>query len=300
VTEILLQSLRQDVQILWEMLPRLTAGLIALLVLLWMGRVLGRNLARLVRHGRRVQTYDRFVEHLVAWIFGLVGLTLALQLAGLGRIAVGMLAAGGVLAIVFGFAFREIGENLLAGFFLSFSRSFEVGDLVQSGEWTGDVRKIELRQVHIRTADGSDIFIPSAQIYRNALVNFTKDGLRSPSFTLGIDYADDAAEACRLLQQTTRGTRGVLAEPPATALISALAPNWVEITVSFWSDTFQEGLELVNVTSDVMESCRRALREAGFTLSNEIPSKQAVRSVQMRDRHVGGGEHAAPSQTNPS
>jgi len=41
-----------------------------------------------------------------------------------------LLATGGVVAIVLGFAFREIGENLLAGIFLNFSRPFEVGDLV--------------------------------------------------------------------------------------------------------------------------------------------------------------------------
>jgi len=277
--EVLFESLQRDLNLLWQMAPRLVAGLIVFLVFGWIGRLLGRGVADLVRRGGRAQTYDRFLRYVITSIFGLIGISLALQLAGLGRIAVGMLAAGGVLAVVFGFAFREIGENLLAGLFLSFSRSFDIGDLIQSGEWTGEVRDIKLRQVHVRTADGRDIFIPCARIFGNALVNFTKDGLRAPRFTVGIDYADDAQEARRTLLRAVNQTPGVLADPPAMAIVSELAPQWVELTVSFWSDTFQEGLELLNVKSDVMDNCRRALLDGGFTLSSDVSSALTVRAV---------------------
>lgn len=279
MTEVLLESVGQDLHAIWQMLPRLVAGLLVLLVFAWIGRVLGRAIADFARRAGRTQSYDRFLRHLVTSVFALIGLTLALQIAGLGQIAVGMLAAGGVVAVVFGFAFREIGENLLAGLFLSFSRSFEIGDLIQSGDWTGEVKQIELRQIHIRTADGRDIFIPCARVYGNALVNFTKDGLRAPRFTVGIDYADDAQKAREVLLRAVAGTTGVLSEPPPMVVISELAPQYVELTVTFWSDTFQQGLELLNVKSDVMDNCRRALREAGFTLSNDVSSAQAVTAV---------------------
>lgn len=283
MTEALLESARQDLAALWQLTPRLVAGFLVLCGMIWFGRRLGRLVSRIVTRAVGAGTHDRFLRHVFTATFGLFGLTLALQLAGLGGIAVGMLAAGGAAAVVFGFAFRAIGENLLAGLFLSFGRSFEIGDLIASGEWTGEVRNIELRQIHIRTADGRDIFIPSSQIYGNALVNFTRDGLRAPRFTVGIDYADDAEEARKLLLRTIRDTRGVLADPPPNVFLSELAPNFVELTVSFWSDTFQQGLELVNVKSEAMDRCRRALREAGFTLSADVVSAHDVRTREPID-----------------
>ena len=54
--------------------------------------------------------------------------------------------------------------------------------------------------------------------------------------------------------------------------LSSLAPQWVELEVAFWSDTFHEGLELLGVRSAVMDRCRRALHEEGMTLSNDTSS----------------------------
>jgi small conductance mechanosensitive channel len=298
--DVILEGLMQDWEALLVRLPRVVAALVLLIGFAIAGRVSGAGAARLAGRSQRARGYAQFFRHFVGWTLTAGGLLLALEVAGLRGIAAGLLAAGGVAAVVFGFAFREIGENLLAGFFLSFSRSFQLGDLIQSGEWVGEVRDIELRSVHIRTADGRDIYIPSAEIFRSALVNFTKDGLRRPSFTVGIDYADDAERARRLLLEAVASTPGVLDAPAPTVLLSSLAPQWVELEVAFWSDTFREGLELLGVRSAVMERCRRALREEGMTLSNDTSSTIDLRGgtrpvlVEVEDRYRSDAEGARP------
>ena len=152
-----------------------------------------------------------------------LGLVLALQILGLTAMAASLLATGGIVAIVFGFAFREIGENLLAGIFLAISRSFEVGDLIESNDLRGIVRDIDLRQVHVRTPDGRDIFIPSAQIFKNPLVNFTRDHLRRAQFTIGIDYRDDPERARHILATAVAEHEAVL-ERPRGLLLGAHRP----------------------------------------------------------------------------
>ena len=139
-------------------------------------------------------------------------------------LATSLLATGGLMAVVLGFAFRDIGENLLAGVLLAFSRSFDVGDLIESSGLQGRVRAIELRHVHIRTADGCDIFIPSAAIFRNPLHNFTRDGLRRGRFTVGIDYGDDPVRALEILAETVGSTPGVLPEPKSSVAMSGFTP----------------------------------------------------------------------------
>jgi len=252
--------------------PRLAAALIVLFVCIWIGRILGHVTARLLAEKREAKVYVRFLQQLATWLLGLLGLILALNILGLGNIAMSLLAGGGMAAVVFGFAFREIGENFLAGFFLTFSRAFEVGDVIESESLVGEVKNIELRHVHIRTPDGCDIFIPSTQIFKSPLLNYTRDGLRRPSFVVGIDYADDPEKGRALLLEAVKASAGVLNEPRPNVMMSALLPLYVELQVNFWVDTFDKSHNMIEIKNTVMDRCCLALKDAGFTFSSNCSS----------------------------
>jgi len=249
------------------MAPRIVASLLIFLFFIWLGRLVGRTLARLLAERGESKVYLRFLQQLATWLLALLGLVLALNILGLGNLAMSLMAGGGMAAVVFGFAFREIGENFIAGFFLTFSRSFEVGDYIESEGLNGEVKTIELRHVHIRTPDGCDIFIPSARIFKSPLHNFTRDGLSRPSFVVGIDYADSPPRARKVLLETVQNTPGVLTDPPATILMSALRPQYVELQVNFWGNTFDTRYDLLEIKNQVMDRCCQALKDEGFTLS---------------------------------
>ena len=274
--EILIGSLVEEWHNLLRILPRIFMALIILSLFILVGRAIGRGLVRFLEKGKFSSTHQKFFQTAIQWAIALIGIIISLNLIGLRGIAASVLAGGGMTAVVLGFAFREIGENFLAGFVLAFSRPFEVGDLIQSEELLGEVGGIELRHTHIRTADGRDIFIPSSQIVNKPLVNYTRDGLRRPSFTVGIDYADDSERACQILLKVVQSTEGVLETPSPGVAISALATQYVELEVVFWLDTFNKEISLPQVRTNVIEGCRRALLEEGFTLSSNVTSNVDV------------------------
>lgn len=212
---------------------------------------------------------------------GGLGLILALQVLGLTAVATSLLATGGFMAVILGFAFKEVGENLLAGLFLAFSRSFEVGDLIESAGLRGVVKAIDLRQTHIRTGDGCDIFIPSAGIFRNPLLNFTRDGLRRTSFEVGIDYGDDPERALVLLREALSRVPGVLAKPASSVEISGLMPNYVELRAHVWVNTF-EGGSVVEARTKAMAACRVALQSEGFTFSSDVTTAHAIPPLNVK------------------
>jgi small-conductance mechanosensitive channel len=209
----------------WTSILDLAPRFALALLVLGVSYLLGRNLARLVpvllRHSSLRQLHVAFFRVLATSLVVLMGAIIALDILGLQRVAVSLLAGGGVTAIVLGFAFREIGENFLAGQFLAFSRPFNMGDVIRSDDIEGEVRDVELRYAHIRTDDGRDIYIPSSQLFNRPVTNFTKDGLRRLSFDVGNDYADDAAASCELLASTIHCTEGAL-ESPAPGALSSL------------------------------------------------------------------------------
>jgi small-conductance mechanosensitive channel len=271
-----------------ERAPQLLAAALVLLVVSLLGSALGLGISRLMQRTDRTGRYARVARRLVRWLMVGLGLVLALHVLGLTAVATSLLATGGLMAVILGFAFKDIGENLLAGVFLAFSRSFDVGDLIESGGLRGVVKSIDLRDTHIRTGDGCDIFIPSASIYRNPLLNFTRDGLRRASFTIGIDYRDDADEALRLLRKNLPEVSGVLRDPEPLVEISELGGAWVELGVHVWADTFSEG-GVVRTRTAAMAAARRVLAEAGFTFSSEVTTALDLPPVDVRVGSPGGG-----------
>lgn len=251
--------------------PQILAALASLVVLFFIGRLASSGVGRLLGDERTKGVKQvRLIKRLVRWAFNVLGLVVALHLVGLTQVATSFLAAGGVVAVVLGFAFREIGENLLAGLFLSVSRSFDVGDLIESNGIRGVVKRIEIREVHIRTADGCDIFIPSATIYKNPLHNFTRDGLRRGSFIIGIDYGDDLQKAREVLLKTVQNHKHTLADPAPNIQIAGFTGSYVELEVFFWIDTFNNDLGLGEIRSQVMDGCHKVLAEKGFTYSSNV------------------------------
>lgn len=269
-------QLEEQGRLLIAFAPRLLGALIVLLLFFLLGRVLARAVSTVLGRLSKQRIHDKFVRTLIQLVSLYFGIVLALNIVGLENLALSILAGGGVTAIVLGFAFREIGENLIAGVFLAFSRPFSVGDLINSEGLEGRVRSIELRYTHLRSDDGRDIYVPSSQLFSKPLINYTQDGLRRFSFTVGIDYANDAKKACSLLLETVQQVVGVLEEPEPVSLITSLEPQYVELTVRYWQNLFDSDVDGGLLRINVLDGCRRALLENGYTVSSDTSSNVAL------------------------
>lgn len=267
----LVETLDDQVGQVTGLLPDLGVAFAVFLAFTLAGWLLGRLVRlALVRRGDRI--HAGFLSKLPVWIFGVVGLIVATDYLGLESVATGLLAGGGATAIILGFAFREVGENLLAGLFLVFSRPFRIGDLIQSGGLAeGTVKAVDLRNTHIRTMDGRDVFIPNAHIFNQPLVNFTRDGLRRPTFTVGVDYHDPIEQVREAIREAVAAVPGVLREPEARVEIVGFPAAYALLEVSVWINTFA-GTDYARTQSAAMEACRRAILEGGWTISADARS----------------------------
>jgi len=279
--EFILESLRADWQSFLSFSPRLIYATVLLLVFWFTGSAVGNVIGRVLRRREKARATMGFVRRLLTWTLRFAGVLLALGVMGFSGVAASVLATGGILAIVLGFAFKEIGENLLAGIFLLFSRPFEMGDLIKTGGLTGRVRALDIRSVHIRTADACDVYVPNAQIFRQELYNYTRDGLRRPDFTVGIAYHDKPEQVVALLESTVRGVPDVLEDPEAFVSIQSFADNHIEYQVFFYLDTNRSKRDIVTLKNDVMIHCWRALIEAGMTFSTDVTTALDVKTVPV-------------------
>jgi small conductance mechanosensitive channel len=167
-----------------DLTPRLALALVVLVVGFLLARVAGRMVDALLARGELTQIQRGFFRLVAVRLAQLATLAVILDVLGFRGVATWLAASGGIVAVILGFAFRQIGENFIAGVFLAYRSPFRVGDLIRSGSLEGVVRSIDLRATHIRTAEGMDIFIPNSKILNEPVVNFTLDGNLRAEFDL--------------------------------------------------------------------------------------------------------------------
>lgn len=274
--EEILREMLEDSQDIINYLPNIMLALIVLVIAYSTGKLAGNILLRFLSKSRLPRTHNLFFRKLVIWVFLFIGFGLALNILGLRAASAGLLTGGGITALAVGFLFKDFGQNILSGMYLAFSRPFDIDDLIKTGEFEGVVKKVELTNTHIRLYNGADVYIPNAQIFGEPLTNYTQDGLRRLSFTVGIDYRDDVAKACNIITERINIIPKTLKNPETQVVISGFNPNYIELKVFFWIDAFDKELKLLEKRNEVMEACRLVLIENNYTFSAEVSSANVL------------------------
>jgi small-conductance mechanosensitive channel len=136
----------------------------------------------------------------IHWILRLIILGVAAFML-LGEFGVNLgpvLAAAGVVGLAVGFGAQNLVQDFISGFFILLEDQVRVGDVVQIGDKSGLVEKVNLRLVILRDQAGSVHFIRNGKI--DVVTNMTKD-FSYYVFTIGVAYRENADEVIRVLKE---------------------------------------------------------------------------------------------------
>lgn len=214
-----------------------------------------------------------FIAQIIGIIIKLMTFLLFLSLIGFKDVTTKILAGAGILTFVIGFAFKDIGENFLAGIILAFKSPFQENDLIESENIVGYVKELRIRETVVKTTDGKDVFIPNSQILKNPLINYTIDGFLRYDFMIGLDYSSDVNKAINAILDTLHNTEGVIQENKVpTVVIDQFAASTINLKVLFWIDTFKSSSKTyhLNIKNEVMQQVLSRLTKDGFSLPSDI------------------------------
>lgn len=170
------QSFSQFSQEFLDQLPGIAIGIGIIVLGVLIGAVIGNFVRRRLSKRTNDPLMSSFLGKTIRIVFILVSIMIGLKAAGLGGIATGILTAAGASAVVLGFAFKDIGENFIAGIILSFNRPFNINDTVEVGSNFGKVKALEFRYTKLKTFDGKDVYIPNSDVLTQPVTNYTEDG----------------------------------------------------------------------------------------------------------------------------
>ncbi|MEP2030975.1 MAG: mechanosensitive ion channel domain-containing protein [Paracoccaceae bacterium] len=141
--------------------------------------------------------------------------------------------------------------NLLAGVFVIYRRSTNIGDRIKIGEHVGDVVQIKLMETHIKSIKNELISIPNAQLLNSEVTNYSSKidgrGLLLHS-TVGIGYEEPQDKVEAMLIEAARRTNGLKKSPEPFVLRTALADYAINYQINAYTT---RGSSLPKMLSDL-------------------------------------------------
>jgi small-conductance mechanosensitive channel len=127
----------------------------------------------------------------------------------------------GLFGIGLGWSLKDFVSPIIAGVLIMFDRPFQVGDRVAYAGEYGDVIKIGLRSVRLRTLDDNIVTIPNIKLLTDVTSSGNYGALDMQvvvDFYVGADQDVDTAE--RLVREAMLTSRYVFLKRPVVVLIS--------------------------------------------------------------------------------
>lgn len=262
-------------------LPLLVIAVLIVAIAAWLGGFISGRMRLLKRLSQHNPYMDGLLRSIVKTLVILGGVLIALDLLGATSLVGAVLGSAGVVGLVLGFAFKDIAENYVSGILLSIRQPFAPGDTVRIDSNEGRIVALTSRATVLITADGLNLQLPNALVFKSVLTNFSRNPRRRFDFTTVIDTRSSWNDAMDIGIETIRGVDGVLGDPAPNALIKEISNDGATLQYFGWID--QRNNDLAKTRSEAMRQVRRKLRKAGIVPPTPV---QSIRLVRGEDEGI--------------
>ena len=172
-------------------------------VLFWYGaKYVSKFVRNILMRGVKQDSIKVMAGQTAFAITVLIGFFIALGIMDLDKVLTSVLAGAGVVGLAIGLALQGTLNNTFSGVILSFMPKLQLGDWVESNDYSGIVEDITLRNVTIRQADNNYVIIPNANIVDSPFKNWSQTQRSRVFLSCGVGYESDLEAVKKLTIET--------------------------------------------------------------------------------------------------
>jgi small-conductance mechanosensitive channel/CRP-like cAMP-binding protein len=176
-----------------------------------------------------------------------------------------------VVAAVVALALQDTLGNLFAGIALHMERTYEVGDVVHSGEYLGVVEGVSWRATRIRGFNNQLVILPNSIIARDRLEVFPRNNLNARILQVGVDYHVAPATVIGILTQAASHVDGVAREIPCFARVSTFSDSGVIYEIKYFTRDYSAR---DRIDADIRKAVWYALRRSDISFATPVRAYQ--------------------------
>jgi small conductance mechanosensitive channel len=267
-------NVREGVGLIWGKLdawahdfilfiPNIILAAIVALVFLALAWLLGALLRHLVTRAGRHDLAHMLASFLF-WVTLFVGFLAVLTVILPSMKPADIFTSLGIGSVALGFAFKDILQNWIAGFFILIRRPFQRGDQIKIGDIEGTVQAVETRATLVKTYSGRLVIIPNSDIYTRSVTVHTAYETRRMEIIVPVGLEVDIDEAIKVFRKAVLGVEHVLADPEPDFLPWEFKDNNIDIRVRWWTKS-QRSFE-VRTRAAIVAAIKQASEVAGVAL----------------------------------
>jgi len=276
------------------LIPNLIVACVAAILFFFFAWAVAKGLRFFVnRRGRHdlAHMLGSFAYWCVLFFGFLVVITIALP----SMRPVDIFASLGIGSVAIGFAFKDILQNWIAGFFILIRRPFHRGDQIKIGDIEGTVQAVETRATLVKTYNGRLVIIPNSDIYTRTVTVHTAYETRRTEIIVPVGMGVDLEQAMQVFCKAVSGVEHVLPDPPPEALPWEFNANNVNIRVRWWMKS-QRTFEVRSRAAAVI-AIKVAAEEAGIDIPKDTTISFAETPLRVAQEHIARPPRKAPKPT---
>ena len=203
----------------------------------------------------------------------------------------GLWATSGIVAIIIGFALRNIILDIFTGLAVNIERPYNIGDWIEIHQRTlhqnvtGQVLEINWRATRLRTEKDTIVIIPNSIMGTMLVTNYWKSGSETrQEAVFCIDYSVPSERVKRVLISAATETLnqpGFVVRHQPEIFIKNTTELGVEYEIRYWINAWQE-ITPAKALHYINEAVLKHLRTAGISLAYP---KQDIYHQDMPTRH---------------
>lgn len=215
-------------------LPNLVVSLLVFVISLYLAGFLSKLVKRAMESRKADTEITLLASKIIRWTLLILGVVIALEQVGFDLTA--FLAGLGILGFTVGFALQDVSKNFVSGLLLLLDQPFDIGDVIEVGDYVGTVANVELRATEICTFDGQNVLIPNGDVFTSAIKNFSRNSKRRFDFTVGVAYGSDLELVRKVTLDVITSIDGVLDDPAPRFVYNNFSESSIDFTIYYWAD----------------------------------------------------------------
>lgn len=267
------------VEQIFLMLPNLLIAAVVMGVSIFLARYVSKYAKKLAYKFTHNKTVSSVISSVVTAVFGLVALFLILSILNLDKALTSLLASAGVIGLAVGLALQEPLMNLFSGVMMSVRELFNLDDLVETNNYFGKIKKIDLRSTLIELPTGELVTIPNKEVLQEPLKNYTASGKRKVVVECGVSYGDDLEKVKKITLETVSKT---INDDPENIdfYYTSFGDSSINFMLRFWRNDVSQP-SILGAKSEVIMAIKSAFD------ANDISIPFPIRTL---DFGIKGGE----------
>jgi len=172
-------------------LPNFILAIVIFILFIVLANISAIGISKIINRTRAQESVRVVAIRIYKAVVVLLGFFIALGVMDLSTVLTSVLGAAGVVGLAVGLALQGTLNNTFSGVVLSFMPKIQIGDWIETNDFSGFVTDINLRYVTLKTADQNLVVIPNSKIVENPFKNYSTDRRSIAILGCGVGYESD-------------------------------------------------------------------------------------------------------------